>query len=166
MAATLRGYLRSLRPLCVLLMPRELPGFYFDPEKNRYFPSSSKKERKSHHPDARPPAARPHTSEAAASEPSSSSSLPQTCRRPTDTWHALQQLRLASCPRQRIAVTQLRFTALATNYPNTYCPRCVSNMMTAQLEASVAYQAISIPVFTGQTLTAFTVRSRLPRQFT
>lgn len=32
--------------------------------------------------------------------------------------------------------------------------------MTAQLEASVAYQAIPIPVFTGRTLTAFAVRSR------
>ena len=31
-------------------------------------------------------------------------------------------------------------------------------MMTAQLEASAAYQAIPIPVFTGQTLTAFAVR--------
>jgi len=32
--------------------------------------------------------------------------------------------------------------------------------MTAQLEASVAYQAIHIPVFTGRTLTAFAVGSR------
>lgn len=32
--------------------------------------------------------------------------------------------------------------------------------MTAQLEASVAYQAIPIPVFSGKTLTAFAVRSR------
>ena len=31
-------------------------------------------------------------------------------------------------------------------------------MMTAQLEASMAYQAIPIPVFTGRTLTAFAVR--------
>jgi hypothetical protein len=112
-------YLRSLRPLCILLMPRELPGFYFDPEKNRYFPSSSKKEGKFQHPpDARSPAARPHTSEAAAPSPSpsSSTSLPQTHRRSnTDTWHALQQLRIASSPRQRIATTQLRFTLLAVN---------------------------------------------------
>ena len=33
--------------------------------------------------------------------------------------------------------------------------------MTAQLEASIAYQAIPIPVFIGKTLTAFAVRSRL-----
>ena len=152
-------------------MPRELPGFYFDPEKNRYFPSSSKKEGKSHPPDTRSLAARPHTSDVAASpspSPSSSTPLPQTRRRSRDTWHALQRLRHASCPKQRIATAQLRsrHSTVATSYPNSYYPRCVSNMMTAQLEASAAYQAIPIPVFAGQTLTAFAVRSRLPRQFT
>jgi hypothetical protein len=163
---TLRDYLRTLRPLCVPLMPKELPGFYFDAEKNRYFPSSSNKEGKSRHPpDARSPAARPHTSDAAAPShsPSSSTPLPQTRRRSTtDTWHALQQLRLASSPRQRIATTQLRFATLATPHPNSYIPRCVSRMTTAQLEASAAYQAIPFPVFApGQTLTAFAVRPQL-----
>jgi hypothetical protein len=149
-------------------MPKELPGFYFDPEKNRYFPLSSKKSHHPHAPDARSPAARPHTPEAGAPSPSSSTSLPQTHRRSTtDTWHALQQLRIASSPRQRIVTTQLRFTLLAANYPNAYCHRCVSKMMTAQLEASVAYQAIPFPAFAaGQTLTAFAVRSRVPRQST
>ena len=164
--STLRDYLRSLRPLCILLMPRELPGFYFDAEKNRYFPSSSKKEGKSQHPpdDARSPAAPPHTSDAVAPSPSSSTPLPQTRRRSTtDIWHALQLLRLANSPRQRIATAQLRLATLAMTYPNSYFSRCVSKMMTAQLEASAAYQVIPFPVFTsGQTLTAFAVRSRLP----
>jgi hypothetical protein len=120
----LETYLRSLRPLCILLMHSELPGFYSDAEKNRDFPSSSKKEGKSQHPpDARSPAARPHTSEAAAPSPSpsSSTSLPQMHRRSTtDTWHTLQQLRIATSPRQRIATTQLRFATLAATYPNSY----------------------------------------------
>lgn len=169
---TLRDYLRTLRPLCVPLMPRELPGFYFDAEKNRYFPSSSKKEWKSYPPDTRTLAARPHTSEVASAShspsPSSSTPLPQTRRRSRDTWHALQQLRHASCPKQRIATAQLRsrHSTVATSYPNSYYPRSVRIMMTAQLEASAAYQAIPIPVFAGQTLTAFAVRSRLLRQFT
>lgn len=101
-------YLRSARPLSVLRMPRELPGFYFDAEKNRYFPSSSKQAGKSHPPNTRPPADRPHTSEAAAS-PSSSTPPPQYARRRSpDAWHALQLSRLATCPRQRIAALQLR----------------------------------------------------------
>jgi len=106
---TLRDYLRSVRPLCVLKMPRELPGFYFDTEKNRYFPASSKQAGKSH-PPHRPPATRhgPHTSETAS--PSSSTPPPQNPqrRRSPDTWHALQLSRLATCPRQRIATIQLR----------------------------------------------------------
>jgi hypothetical protein len=122
-----RDYLRSRRPLCVLLMPRDLPGFYFDTEKNRYFPSSSKKEGKSHPSDTARSlaAARPHTSEAASSpSPSSSTPLPQTPRRPTDAWHALQHLRLANGPKQRIAAMQLRFRhSLAISYPNSYSPQ-------------------------------------------
>ena len=42
--------------------------------------------------------------------------------------------------------------------PNSYLLACVSLIMTAQLEASAAYQAVPIPVFTGRTLTAFAVR--------
>lgn len=38
-------------------------------------------------------------------------------------------------------------------------------MMTAQVEASAAYQAITIPVFTGRTLTVFAVRIRPLRKF-
>ncbi|KAH9997926.1 hypothetical protein BJV77DRAFT_982268 [Russula vinacea] len=115
-------------------MPRELPGFYFDAEKNRYFPSSSKQAGKSHPPYSQSPADRPHTSEAAP--PSSSTPPPQNARRRShDAWHNLQLSRLATCPRQRIAT--------------------LHQMMTAQVEASAAYQAISIPVFTGRTLTAF-----------
>ncbi|KAF8478108.1 hypothetical protein DFH94DRAFT_81016 [Russula ochroleuca] len=115
-------------------MPRELPGFYFDAEKNRYFPSSSKQAGKSHPPYSQPPADRPHTSEAAS--PSSSTPPPQNAqRRSHDAWHTLQLSRLVTCPRQRIAT--------------------LHQMMTAQLEASAAYQAIPIPVFTGRTLTAF-----------
>lgn len=91
-------------------MPRELPGFYFDAEKNRYFPASSKQAGKSHPPHSEPPAARhgPHTSDAAS--PSSSTPPPQNARRrrPTDVWHALQLSRLATDPRQRIATHQLR----------------------------------------------------------
>jgi hypothetical protein len=103
-------YLRTVRPLCVLKMPRELPGFYFDAEKNRYFPASSKQAGKSHPPHSQSPAARhsPHTSDAAL--PSSSTPPPQNARRrrPPDVWHALQLSRLATCPRQRIATHQLR----------------------------------------------------------
>lgn len=91
----------------VLNMPRELPGFYFDVEKNRYFPSSSKQAGKSHPRPSQPPADRPHTSEAAS--PSSSTPPPPNARRPSpDVWHALQLSRLATCPRQRIATLQLR----------------------------------------------------------
>jgi hypothetical protein len=103
-------YLRSVRPLCVLKMPKELPGFYFDAEKNRYFPASSMQAGKSHPPHSQPPALRhsPHTSDAAS--PSSSTPPPQNARRrrPPDVWHALQLSRLATCPRQRIATYQLR----------------------------------------------------------
>ncbi|KAI0004549.1 hypothetical protein BJV74DRAFT_881139 [Russula compacta] len=99
-------------------MSRELPGFYFDAEKNRYFPSSSRKDEKSCPPEPRSPATHPPTSDAASS--SSSTPVPQTRRRSSGAWHALQR-----------------------------------QMMTAQLEASTAYQAIPIPVFTGQTVTAF-----------
>ncbi|KAI9512383.1 hypothetical protein F5148DRAFT_973499 [Russula earlei] len=94
-------------------MPRELPGFYFDAEKNRYFPSSSKKDGKSRSttqprvPAAAPP---PNTSEAvaaAASNRCSSSTPPLQARRRSsspDAWRTLQLSRLASCPRrQRIA---------------------------------------------------------------
>jgi hypothetical protein len=142
----------------VLKMPRELPGFYFDVEKNRYFPSSSKHAGKSHPPLSQPPADRPHTSEAAS--PSSSTPPPPNARRPSpDAWHALQLSRLATCPRQRIATLQLRCVATrAADCPNSYLLACVSLIMTAQLEASAAYQAIPIPVFTGRTLTAFAVR--------
>jgi hypothetical protein len=109
---TLPDYLRSVRPLCVLKMPRELPGFYFDAEKNRYFPASSKQAGRSHPPHSLPqaPAARhgPHTSDAAS--PSSSTPPPQNAQRrqSPDIWHALQLSRLATCPRQRIATHQLR----------------------------------------------------------
>lgn len=107
---TLPDYLRTVRPLCVLKMPRELPGFYFDAQKNRYFPASSTQAGKSHPPHSRPPAARhsPHTSDAAS--PSSSTPPPQNAQRrgPPDIWHALQMSRLATCPRQRIATHQLR----------------------------------------------------------
>jgi len=107
---TLPDYLRSVRPLCVLKMPRELPGFYFDAQKNRYFPASSKQAGKSHPRLSQPPAVRhgPHTSDAAS--PSSSTPPPQNAqrRRPPDIWHALQLSRLATRPRQRIATYQLR----------------------------------------------------------
>lgn len=52
-----------------------------------------------------------------------------------------------------------------TNYPDSKLPKRVSQMMTAQVEASAAYQAISIPVSTGRTLTAFAVRIRPLRIF-
>ena len=88
-------------------MPRELPGFYFDAEKNRYFPSSSRKDGKSRPPEPRSPATHPPTSDAASS--SLSTPVLQTRRR---SWHAFQRLRLATCPRQRIAAVQLRRCSL------------------------------------------------------
>jgi len=95
-------------------MPRELPGFYFDAEKNRYFPSSSKKEGKSRStalprfPAATPPC--PSDEAASPYRSSSSTPLPQAARRrsSSDVWQALQLSRLATCPRQRIATIQLR----------------------------------------------------------
>ncbi|KAI9465522.1 hypothetical protein BJY52DRAFT_587734 [Lactarius psammicola] len=112
-------------------MPKELPGFYFDAQKNRYFPSSSKPGKARSEPPNR---CSRHTQ---APRPSSTppKSLSQTCRHSPSVWHAIQRSRLAKHQRERIAATQ--------------------QAMTAQFAATRAYQAIPISVYTGQTLTAF-----------
>jgi hypothetical protein len=92
-----------LGPLCALKMPKDIPGFYFDESKNRYFPSSSKPDRKAH--IAEPPSAAAHSQISEASFPPSTPPPPRRRQFP-DVWHALQLERLASCPRRRIAVIQ------------------------------------------------------------
>ncbi|KAI9443186.1 hypothetical protein H4582DRAFT_1166474 [Lactarius indigo] len=106
-------------------MPKELPGFYFDAEKNRYFPSSSK-------PDGK---ARATTQQHTPKPLSLPKSLSQTHHRSPSVWHAIHRLRLAKHQRERISATH--------------------QVMTAQLAATRAYQAIPVPVYPGQTLTAF-----------
>ncbi|KAH9980307.1 WD40-repeat-containing domain protein [Lactifluus volemus] len=110
-------------------MPKEILGFYFDETKNRYFPLSSRSETKTEPPSR---AAHPHVSEASSPPPTPP---PPTLRQFPNVWHALQLSRLASCPRQRIAV--------------------IHQLMTAQLEATIAHQAIPVTICAGQTLTAF-----------
>ncbi|KAH9049945.1 hypothetical protein EDB84DRAFT_846641 [Lactarius hengduanensis] len=116
-------------------MPKELPGFYFDAEKNRYFPSSSK-------PDGKARSSKPHLQEVRATNHqhtpkplSLPKSLSRTCHRSPSVWHAIQRSRLAKHQRERIATTH--------------------QVMSAQLAATRAYQAIPVPVYPGQTLTAF-----------
>jgi hypothetical protein len=96
-------------------MPKEILGFYFDETKNRYFPLSSRSETKTEPPSR---AAHPHVSEASSPPPTPP---PPTLRQFPNVWHALQLSRLASCPRQRIAVIQfVFFTTLATDYPDPH----------------------------------------------
>ncbi|KAI0251976.1 hypothetical protein BJV78DRAFT_382540 [Lactifluus subvellereus] len=114
-------------------MAKEIPGFYFDETKNRYFPSSSRPNRSLADPPTRAAHPQiPHTSEASSQPPTPPSQAP---RQLPDVWHALQLPRLASRPRQRIAA--------------------IHQLMTTQLEATTAHQAIPIPIYTGQSLTAF-----------
>lgn len=109
-------------------MPKDLPGFYFDAQKDRYFPLSSKTEGNArsathqHTPKLLPPQ-------------SKSLSQSEIRHRSPSVWHAIQRLRLAKHQRERIAATH--------------------QVMTAQLAATTAYQAIPLPVYTGQTLTTF-----------
>lgn len=116
-------------------MPKELPGFYFDTEKNRYFPSSSK-------PDGKARSSKPHLQEVRATNHqhtpkplSLPKSLSRTCHPSPSVWHAIQRSRLAKHQRERMAATH--------------------QVMSAQLAATRAYQAIPVPVYPGQTLTAF-----------
>jgi len=121
-------------------MPKELPGFYFDPHKNRYFPSSSAR---SSEPDRNArasstklpfqgPTAHQHTPKPLLSPPESLSPIPHRC---PSFWHAIQRSRLAKHQTERMGATH--------------------QVMTAQLAATKAYRAIPMPVYTGQTLTAF-----------
>ncbi|KAH9065448.1 WD40-repeat-containing domain protein [Lactarius vividus] len=116
-------------------MPKELPGFYFDVEKNRYFPSSSK-------PNGKARSSRPRLQEVRATNHqhtpkplSSPKSLSRTCHRSPSVWQAMQWSRLAKHQRERIAATH--------------------QVMSAQFADTRAYQAIPVPVHPGQTLTAF-----------
>ncbi|KAI0304451.1 hypothetical protein B0F90DRAFT_1815779 [Multifurca ochricompacta] len=106
-------------PLYALKMPRELPGFYFDARKNRYFPLSSKKDARSHSSESQSQLAAPLYVSASSPRP-----LAQTPQRSLDIWHALQRLRLAGCQRQSVAAT-------------------------------IHLSGIPVPVYAGQTLTAF-----------
>ncbi|KAH9080575.1 hypothetical protein EDB83DRAFT_2340185 [Lactarius deliciosus] len=88
-------------------MPKELPGFYFDAEKNRYFPSSSKPDvRATNHQHTHKPLSLPK-------------SLSRTCHRSPSVWHAIQRSRLAKHQRERIATTQ-SVSLATTSYPNSY----------------------------------------------
>src|SRR6266702_8780790 len=101
-------------------MPKELPGFYFDAEKNRYFPLSSKpvgevRSSKPHFQEVR--TTHQHTPKPLSSPPKS---LSQTCRRSPSVWHAIQRSRLARHQREGIAATQ--FVSPATSCPNSHWP--------------------------------------------
>jgi len=116
-------------------MPKELPGFYFDPEKNRYFPSSLEPDKKASSGSTK---LHKHTPGPLSWPPDS---LSQTPYHSPSVWHAIQRSRLANHQRGRMAATH--------------------QVMTAQLAATRAYRAIPLPVSKGQTLTAFAVRIRL-----
>ena len=91
-------------------MSKELPGFYFDPQKNRYFPSASEPARSK--PLARVPATDKYTPNRLSSPP------PQTPHRSSDVWHAIQRSRFAKYHGERMAATQ--FVSLATTCPDSY----------------------------------------------
>ncbi|KAF8262274.1 hypothetical protein EI94DRAFT_716681 [Lactarius quietus] len=110
-------------------MPKELPGFYFDPEKNRYFPSSLEPDKKASSGSTK---LHKHTPGPLSWPPDS---LSQTPYHSPSVWHAIQRSRLANHQRGRMAATH--------------------QVMTAQLAATRAYRAIPLPVSKGQTLTAF-----------
>lgn len=112
-------------------MSKELPGFYFDPQKNRYFSTASKPARSNAiKPPTRVQATHKHTPNPLSSSPPS-----QTLHHSSNVWHAIQRSRFAKHHRERMAATH--------------------QVMTAQLAATKAYRAIPMPIHTGQTLTSF-----------
>ncbi|KAI0269801.1 hypothetical protein BC834DRAFT_571988 [Gloeopeniophorella convolvens] len=119
-------------------MPKELPGLYFDAEKNRYFPSSSRPAGHAQTSAGQPPqkrqngrAPRQRTHEAE----SSSSEVPLQDRRQGSAWRTLQASHLASRPKTRVDA--------------------IHQMMTAQIESTASCLAVPIHVDEGDTLTAF-----------
>lgn len=136
-------------------MPRDLPGFYFDDEKQRYFPISSKPASKPVSVKADPP--KLHSNN--PSKPSSFSRQNLKRKRGSISSNNMDNMRRSINPAQNQRFMQFVWFSRQKSLVNNLLKTCYSQITCSKIASTSRMTKVPLPYPTQSSITSFKVNS-------